>query len=150
MFGAGVQTVCVTTTLQRRRRLAISVAVLVIVGDVAEKGLASGALHHRRSLAAFALMAMLAIALVVVGPRLPTLPAALGAGIAAGGAVGNLVSGLVWWRSGVPDPLFVAAGGDAVAFNLADLAVLSGDALLLSAAAVFALRNRHRLRLPID
>jgi lipoprotein signal peptidase len=68
----------------------------------------------------------------------------LGAGIAAGGALGNLVSALAW-RAGVPDPLVLRD----VAFNLADLFVLAGDALLLASAAVYALRNRDRLRQPV-
>ena len=71
---------------------------------------------------------------------------ALAGGILAGGAAGNLVS-LTLWPSvpGVPNPLLA---GD-FAFNAADLAVAAGAALLLAAAAVFAVRNRERLREPV-
>jgi hypothetical protein len=49
----------------------------------------------------------------------------------------------------VPDPLIVTSGVHAVAFNLADLFALAGDALLLSAVAVYGLRNRGRLAEPV-
>jgi lipoprotein signal peptidase len=50
------------------------------------------------------------------------------------------------WHGDVPDPLVLRGW---IAFNLADVFVLAGDALLLSAAVVYALRNRTRLRLPV-
>ena len=86
-------------------------------------------------------MALVAVGLVAVVPRIRSLPVVLGAGIAAGGALGNLVSALTW-GAGVPDPLVLGT----IAFNLADVFVLAGDALLLTSAAVYALRNRHFLR----
>ena len=89
-------------------------------------------------------MALVVLVLVVLVPRIPLLPVAVGAGVAAGGTVANLAS-LFIWRDGVPDPLVVHA----VAFNLADVFVLCGDALLLSSAAVYALRHRDRLHLPV-
>ena len=67
----------------------------------------------------------------------------LGAGIAAGGALATFVSGLAW--GGVPDPL--VRGG--IAFNLADVAIAAGDALLLAAALLHAWTNRTRLREPV-
>jgi lipoprotein signal peptidase len=45
----------------------------------------------------------------------------------------------------VPDPL--VRGG--VAFNLADVAIAAGDALLLAAALLHGWTNRARLREPI-
>ncbi len=89
-------------------------------------------------------MAVVAIALLALVPQIPSLTVALGAGVAAGGAVGNLVSALVW-SAGVPDPLV----GGRVAFNLADVFLLAGDALLLCSAVVYALRNRARLWEPV-
>ena len=52
------------------------------------------------------------------------------------------------WSEGVPDPLVVAGARYGVAFNLADVFALGGDALLLSAAVLYAMRNRGRLREP--
>jgi lipoprotein signal peptidase len=77
-------------------------------------------------------------------PRIPSRTIVLGAGIAAGGALGNLLSALIW-AEGVPDPLVSGR----IAFNLADAFVLAGDALLLCGAAIFALRNRDALHRPV-
>ena len=71
----------------------------------------------------------------------PSPSAALGGGLAAGGALAMLVSGLVW-QQGVPDPLV----GGGYAFNLADIAIALGDAMLLAAVLVHAWDNRHSLR----
>jgi lipoprotein signal peptidase len=90
-------------------------------------------------------MAALVAGLVVLVPRISSNAAAIGAGIACGGALGNLVSVLA--RSqGVPDPLVLAGETQGLAFNLADLFALSGDVLLLSAAVVHGIRHRERLR----
>ena len=51
-------------------------------------------------------MVALIAALVVLVPRVPSNAAAVGAGIACGGTLGNLISLLVW-SQGVPDPLVV-------------------------------------------
>ncbi len=71
---------------------------------------------------------------------------ALGGGVIAGGAAGNLVS-LALWPSlaGVPNPL--VAGN--VAFNVADVAVAAGLVLVLAATCVHAARNRELLREPV-
>jgi lipoprotein signal peptidase len=82
---------------------------------------------------------------VVLVPRIPSKAAALGAGIACGGALGNLVS-LLAWSQGVPDPLVLVGPTHALAFNLADLFALAGDALLVSAAVLYGLRHREQLR----
>lgn len=89
-------------------------------------------------------MASLIAALVVLVPRISSNAAAIGAGIACGGALGNLVS-LLAWSQGVPDPLVLAGETQELAFNLADLFALTGDALLLSAAALHGVRHRERL-----
>src|SRR3982751_5797979 len=86
--------------------------------------------------------------LVLFVPRVPSNTAAIGAGVACGGALGNLISLFAWARR-VPDPLMITSGVHAVAFNLADLFALAGDALLLSAIALYGLRNRGRLAEPV-
>ncbi len=132
------------TSVRKQQVVTVAIAVVFATVDLVQKATAGPSLQHERSAATLLLMAVVVLVLVVVVPRIPWTPVALGAGVAAGGTVGNLVSLLVW-RDGVPDPLVV----NAVAFNLADVFVLCGDALLLSAAVVYALRHRDRLQLPV-
>jgi lipoprotein signal peptidase len=63
--------------------------------------------------------------------------------VLAGGALGNLAS-LAFWP-GVPNPIEL----DPIAFNLADVFVLSGFLLTTAATLVFAVRNRERLGEPV-
>jgi hypothetical protein len=126
----------------RTRRLVAAVAAFFVAAvDLGQKLIGGPALHNERSFAAVAVMVFVAVGLVALVPQIRSLPVVLGAGIAAGGALGNLVSALAW-SAGVPDPLVVRD----IAFNLADVFVLAGDALLLTSAAVYAVRNRGRLR----
>ena len=83
----------------------------------------------------------LAWAATVVLIRSPSI--ALAAGSSLGGAAGNVVSLALW--PGVPNPLVLGE----IAFNVADLSVAVGLALLLPATVVFAVRNRARLFEPI-
>jgi len=92
-------------------------------------------------------MGALIVALVVLVPRLPSNAAAIGAGIACGGALGNLVS-LLAWSQGVPDPLVVTGATHGLAFNLADVFAVGGDSILLSVVILLGLRRRAALREP--
>jgi hypothetical protein len=98
-------------------------------------------LSHPRPPAVYALAALLAGALLLLAPRARSRPVALGAGIAAGGALATLLGGILW-SGGVPNPL--AAHG--VAFNVADLAIGAGDALPVGGALLHAWLHRQRLR----
>jgi lipoprotein signal peptidase len=131
----------VTSAARRRTAVAVALAVLalVVVHDV----LAPTRFHHHRSPATLLLAGLLATALLVLAPRIRSRGVVLGAGIAAGGALATFVSGLAW--DGVPDPL--VHGG--IAFNLADVAIGAGDALLLAAALAHAWTNRARLSEPV-
>jgi lipoprotein signal peptidase len=131
--------------IRRRRALLIATACVVAAVDLAYKAAVSTPYHHLRSLGVAWLAAAVIAALVVLVPRLPSSAASVGAGLAAGGALGNLVSVLAW-SDGVPDPLVVAGARYGVAFNLADVFALGGDAVLLSAAVLYGVRNRARLR----
>jgi lipoprotein signal peptidase len=133
--------------VRRRRLLLVTTGVLVAAADLGYKAAVDAPYHHLRSTAIVGIAAVVIVALVALVPRLPSRAAAVGAGLAAGGALGNLISVLAW-SEGVPDPLVVAGARYGVAFNLADVFALGGDALLLSAAAVYAMRNRGRLREP--
>ena len=120
--------------------LAAAVVAATLVDDLVE----GSRLSHPRSPVVLAGALVLAAALLVLAPRAGSRAITIGAGIAAGGALATLVSGLAW-REGVPNPL-VANG---IAFNLADLAIAVGDALLISGALVHAFRHRGRLAEPI-
>ncbi|HUJ91303.1 MAG TPA: hypothetical protein VLW05_01285 [Gaiellaceae bacterium] len=127
-----------------RRLLAVAAAVAVAATVVAEEALSPSPYHHARSAGALAVMALLAALVLAIVPRIRSIAAALGGGVAAGGAIAMLLSGLVW-QAGVPDPLV----GGGYAFNLADVAIVLGDATLLVAAVVHGWDNRHALRRPV-
>ena len=125
-------------------RLALAAAAGVVVATLVDDVLAPSRLSHARSPVALAGAGALAAGLLFLVPRAHSLAMSLGAGIAAGGAAATLVAGLAW-RDGVPNPL--VRGG--LAFNLADVAIASGDALLIAAAMWHAWRQRDRLYEPI-
>ena len=129
--------------MRRRRAIAVALAALVVAVDLVHEALTPTPFHHVRSPAVFVLAAAIAAALLWLAPRIPSLGVALGAGIAAGGALGTFVSGFAW--SGVPDPL--VRGG--VAFNVSDVAIAAGDALLVAAVLLHAWRHRRELRQPV-
>jgi lipoprotein signal peptidase len=128
-----------------RRTLLVCIAVSFAAIDLAHKSFVPAQFHHARAPFVALIMAAVIAALVVLVPRVPSNAAACGAGIACGGAVGNLVS-LLAWSQGVPDPLVVSGTPYGVAFNLADLFAITGDVLLLSAVVLHGIRNRARLR----
>jgi len=126
-----------------RRWTAVGIALAVLAAVLVHDALAPTPFHHHRSPATLLFAGALATALLVLAPRIRSFGVALGAGIAGGGALATFVSGLAW--GGVPDPL--VRGG--IAFNLADVAIAGGDALLLVAVLLHAWTNRARLREPI-
>src|SRR5919108_5400523 len=131
-------------TVKLRRVLLLATAAALAAIDLTHKVLHSAEFHHARGwFAAFVMLALIA-ALVVLVPRLPSNAAAVGAGVACGGALGNLVS-LLAWTQGVPDPLVVVGSTHGVAFNLADLFAVAGDGVLLSAVVVHGVRRRAEL-----
>jgi hypothetical protein len=125
-------------------RLALVAAAGVVAATLVDDALAPSRLSHARSPVALAGAGALAVALLVLVPRARSSVMTLGAGIAAGGAAATLAAGMAW-RHGVPNPL--VRGG--IAFNLADLAIAGGDALLIAAAVWHAWRQRERLYAPV-
>lgn len=84
-----------------------------------------------------------AIVAVVGSPAI-----ALASGVAVGGTIGNVASVAIWGAA--PNPFVVVRGGSGIAFNLADVLVIAGAALIAVAATAHARANRGRLRLPIS
>jgi lipoprotein signal peptidase len=131
--------------VQLRRGIIVLTALLFAAIDLAHKALTSAEFHHARTPYVTFVMAALITALVVLVPKLPSTAAAFGAGLACGGALGNLVS-LLAWSQGVPDPFVIAGATHGLAFNLADLFAVTGDTLLLSTVMLYGMQQRARLR----
>jgi hypothetical protein len=76
--------------------------------------------------------------------RLPSTSVTVAAGIFNGGVLGNVLSAsdnhLV-----VPNPILIGNQANGVAFNLADLFILTGNLMLMGALIVLVIRNRERL-----
>ena len=134
--------------VQSRRALLVAAALTCAAVDLMHKALTPAEFHHARTPYMTLVMASLIVALAVLVPRLPSTAAALGAGVACGGALGNLVS-LLAWQQGVPDPFVLVGATHGLAFNLADLFAVCGDALLLSAVILHGLQQRAHLREPV-
>jgi lipoprotein signal peptidase len=134
--------------VQARRALLICTAVVFAAIDLVHKTLTYAQFHHARTPYVTLLMGALIAALVVLVPRLPSNVAAIGAGIACGGALGNLVS-LLAWTQGVPDPFVVAGATHGLAFNPADLFAVGGDSVLLSVVILLGLQRRAALHEPV-
>src|SRR3954447_4970972 len=130
--------------MQTRRAILVSVALACAAIDLTHKSLSSAEFHHARTPYVTLVMAALIAALVILVPRLPSNVAAFGAGIACGGALGNLVS-LLAWSNGVPDPFVVSGATHGLAFNLADLFAVGGDSVLLSVVILLGLQRRAAL-----
>ena len=124
--------------------MALLAAATVLAADLAHDAAAGARFNHPRPTSVLVLALVLAAALLWLAPRVASRAVALGAGIAAGGALATAASGFVW-AAGVPDPL--TRGG--VAFNLADVAIGAGDLLLVAGALAHAWVNRARLREPV-
>jgi lipoprotein signal peptidase len=114
---------------------------VVLAATLIDDLIVSSRLSHPRPLVVLLGAGVLAAALVMLAPRVHSLVVTLGAGVAAGGALATLVAGLAF-EDGVPNPLM--RGG--IAFNLADVAIALGVALLVAGALVHAWTNRAHLR----
>jgi lipoprotein signal peptidase len=128
-----------------RRLELIAIALVFAAIDISYKLTTPADYHHARSRLAALAIAGVVLGLIVFVPRVPSRFAVFGAAVAAGGALGNLVS-LFVWQQGVPDPLVVQGATHGIAFNLADVFAFTGDLVLLSAVVVHGVRQRERLR----
>jgi hypothetical protein len=100
------------------------------------------ALHQRSNIWFIGSCLLLVAALPLA--RLPSTSVTIGAGIFNGGVLGNVLSAsddhLV-----VPNPILIGNQVNGVAFNLADLFILTGNLMLMGALIVLVIRNRERL-----
>ena len=128
----------------QRRFVMVCIAIAVACVDLADKALAHPDYKHVRSPFVVLLTGVVMIGLVAFVPRIASRAAFVGAAVAVGGALGNVIASIVWTH-GVPDPLVVGGADGGLTCNLADAFVFTGDALLLSAVVIYALRNRARL-----
>ena len=134
--------------MHARRAILISTALVFASIDLVHKTLAYAEFHHPRTPYVTLLMGALIAALVILVPRLPSNVAAVGAGIACGGALGNLVS-LLAWTQGVPAPGVSPGAPHGRAFTLADGFAVGGDSLLLAVVVLLGLQRRAALREPV-
>jgi lipoprotein signal peptidase len=126
-----------------RQRLLIAVALLLTAVDLGQK--ASAPVYgHPRGLAYVLVASAITVLLVLFVPRVPSRALAVAGGVAAAGALGNLVSALAW-RGGIPNPIVVGE----IAFNVADLCAVAGAIALVLGTVLFALRHPALLRQPI-
>lgn len=126
----------------RARAGIVLVTALVLAGIdlVVNAVVAAGpSFAHHRSLAWVEVSVGLFV-LALVLARLPSRLLATGAGVFAGGLLGNLASAAMHGRT-VANPFVV---GD-VAFNLADVFVLAGIVLVIVATMRLAVKYRHLL-----
>ena len=124
----------------QRRWFLIVVAAGLTAADLAEKA-TQPVYGHPRSTTFVVGAAVLTFAIVAFVPRVPSRALSVVGGVAAAGALGNLVSALAW-RGGIPNPIVV---GD-VAFNIADVCAVAGALGLVLGAALFALTHPALLR----
>jgi lipoprotein signal peptidase len=118
-------------------------ATVLAALDLAHKAASDTAYVHSRSSSYVVFVVALATIWTAAILVTRSLSIAIGGGVLAGGAAGNLVSLTAW--PGVPNPIVLGP----IAFNLADVFVLFGFVLVAAAVLVLAGTNAERLREPI-
>jgi hypothetical protein len=98
---------------------------------------------HQRSFA-WALGCWVLLLASVQLARIPSSAITIGAGLFAGGVLGNLISAGTDHLA-VPNPLLLNADGGGFAFNLADASIMIGNLILMIALCHLVIMNRERL-----
>lgn len=134
----------------RQTALVLVLAALPLAAiDLATKALLHTPAYafHSRPLWQLVLGASVVALQSVVVPILGVRLVGAAAGVAIGGAAGNLLSAAIW--GAVPNPIFLSGFGGVVALNLGDLFVIGGTFLLVLAVAAHAWGHRGRLTAPV-
>jgi hypothetical protein len=134
--------------LQMRVAVVLAVAVPLATADLVLKGMRptpTWAWHERSY--AWLLLCVVVLACLLGLLRVPSLLVPPAAGILAGGVLGNALSA-AWNDLAVPNPIVVTEGRAVIAFNLADVWVMSGLLALFSVVAVWLVQNRESLPAP--
>ena len=119
-------------------------AMLLAAVDLVHKGASGTEQLHERSWIYAVLVIALTAAWMAAILATRSFSLALGGGVVAGGALGNLAS-LAFWH-GVPNPIV----GERIAFNLADVFVVVGFVFVAVAVLALAASRRDRLGEPVS
>ncbi len=98
--------------------------------------------YHQRSDSWFLGSCVLFVGMAMLG-TLPSRGVAAGAALFCGGVLGNLMSASADHLE-VPNPLLIGHG-DGIAFNVADVSILTGNVTLMIALCALVIRNRAHL-----
>jgi hypothetical protein len=131
-------------TLQRLLLLLGLAVALAAVDQAVKLTLPSPtwALHQRSALWFLGSCLLLVVATPLA--RIPSTMVTVAAGIFCGGVLGNVISASQDALA-VPNPIVVGSADGRIAFNVADLFILSGNLLLMASLIIVLIRNRDRL-----
>ena len=134
-----------TLTVRNRVAIVVFLAVPLTGIDLLVKSVLPTAplFFHQRS-GEWMILSTVVLVFALLLTRLPSRLLAGGSGLLAAGVLGNLVSARLHGGL-VPNPFVIVSGDVEFAFNLADLFVLGGIALLTVAALRLTVRYRHLL-----
>ena len=121
--------------MRLRRTLLACIAISFAAIDLVHKSIATAEFHHARTPLVALIMVALIAALVVFVPRVPSNAAAMRCGHRVRWCAREPRLALRV-GAGCAGPAVVTSALHGVAFNLADLFALTGDALLLSAVVL--------------
>jgi hypothetical protein len=133
-----------TVWLERLLLLLVTAAALATLDQAVKHTLSAPAWTlHQRSALWFVGCCLILVAATPLA-RVPSNTVALAAGIFCGGVLGNVISASQDSLA-VPNPIVVGSADGRIAFNVADLFILSGNLLLMASLIVVLIRNRDRL-----
>jgi lipoprotein signal peptidase len=98
--------------------------------------------YHHRSEGWFLGSGLLFVAMAALAV-LPSIGIAVGAALFGGGLLGNMMSASAD-HFYVPNPLLIGHH-DGIAFNVADICIMTGNVVLVVACCALAIQNRERL-----
>lgn len=133
------------------RFVLLAIAAWVAAWDLVVKLIepTESGLYHRRTYLELVLILAIAFTVVYIVPLARSLVTSVGAGLMVGGAFGNALS-IAVFPLGVPNPITIAHGDWTIAFNLADIGVVTGFLLTAVGVLSLALNHRYELAEPIE